>query len=93
MNLTLMFVSLFSHFYYYYYSSLTFTALASSLSSAGFEVYSIDSENSQIELSVCAAQDGQWQLSAVNDMKHKCGSSKSIKSESHLGNSQSDAEK
>ena len=44
----------------------------SRLESAGYEVFSTDAENMQLQLSACAGSDGTWKLVAVADFGHEC---------------------
>lgn len=49
-----------------------FDAMKAAVQSAGYEVYSTDSEK-EIQLSACLGVDGQWKLSPVADFSTNCG--------------------
>lgn len=48
-------------------------AMATALTKAGYEVYAIDTSNSQLEISTCAPSTGKWVLSPVADFAKNCG--------------------
>lgn len=52
-----------------------FSSMTQALKDAGYPVWSLDTSNDQVELSVCAKTDGRWVLAAVSDMPSKCGDS------------------
>jgi hypothetical protein len=49
------------------------SAIANAVDAAGYEVFYVDTQYSQLYLSACA-KDGQWVLSAVADFAKNCGS-------------------
>jgi len=51
------------------------SSYATSLRNAGYPIYSLDSENSQIFISACAGSDGRWVLANTTDFSSRCGSS------------------
>ena len=48
--------------------------MATAVENAGYEVWSIDTSNSQLELSVCAGQDGRWLFADQSTFPKYCGS-------------------
>lgn len=48
-------------------------AMASALTKAGYEVFAIDTSNSQVELSACAGPTRKWILSPVAKFASVCG--------------------
>ena len=48
-------------------------SMSTALTKAGYEVYAVDTTNSQVELSACAPSNGQWVLSHVSDFTKNCG--------------------
>ena len=46
--------------------------MSAGLTAAGFAVFATDAHNSQIELSACASNDGQWKLAAVSAFPTVC---------------------
>ena len=54
-------------------SNGTLEDMAADLSSAGYEVFSTDSSNSQIKLSACAPPSGQWVLAPQATFSTVCG--------------------
>mmetsp|Transcript_21830 Transcript_21830/g.50284 ORF Transcript_21830/g.50284 Transcript_21830/m.50284 type:complete len:245 (+) Transcript_21830:74-808(+) len=53
------------------------SAMSTALTAAGYEVFSTDTSNSQLELSACATSSGKWVLSPVADFGSVCGGSDS----------------
>jgi hypothetical protein len=47
--------------------------MAKALTKAGYEVYAIDTTNSQLELSACSPSSGQWTLSPIANFSQYCG--------------------
>merc|ERR1712070_558260 len=50
-------------------------AMSSAVASAGYEVFHVDTGNSQLYLSACAGHDGKWKLAKVSEFSSHCGSS------------------
>ena len=50
--------------------------IAQDMQQAGFPVFAIDEEHAQVELSVCADDDGVWKLSTMKEMKYNCSKPK-----------------
>ena len=48
-------------------------AMSTALTKAGYEVYAVDTTNSQLELSACAPSTGKWVLSKTADFSKNCG--------------------
>jgi hypothetical protein len=53
----------------------TLDAMKTAVESAGYEIFSVDAHNAQLQLSACLATDGQWKLAAVADFHTACGGS------------------
>jgi len=49
------------------------SSMANALSQAGYEVFSVDTSNSQVELSACAGPNRQWVLAPVAKFSSYCG--------------------
>jgi hypothetical protein len=48
-------------------------AMADALTAAGYEIFAIDTSNSQLELSACAGPDTRWKFAAMADFPTVCG--------------------
>lgn len=47
--------------------------MANALAKAGYEIFTVDPVNSQVELTACATHGGRWMLSPVADFTRNCG--------------------
>jgi hypothetical protein len=52
-----------------------FADMTQALKDSGYPVWGVDSTNDQLELSVCAGNDGKWIIAKVADFPSKCGGS------------------
>lgn len=48
-------------------------AMAKAVTREGYEIYEVDTTDSQLELSACAPSTGKWVLSAMADFAKNCG--------------------
>jgi hypothetical protein len=48
-------------------------SMSKALTKAGYEVYAVDTTNSQLELSACSPSSGQWTLSPIANFSQYCG--------------------
>merc|ERR1719198_1072415 len=53
-------------------------AMSSAVATAGYEVFEVDTSNSQLYLSVCAGSNGKWKYSKVSEFSSQCGGSAGI---------------